>query len=244
MGLGGLARDGGVLMGPNTNAVLLRHYGREFEARRTQVCKQSIPEYEVQALPDIVRPEGRLVFTVMRHWTETHIVRFEYRVVLRGPNGSELGRCQFSYYRRKRGQYLSKDQIIGQMDAFAEEPYLYAVLLSETDFDFESCFNDFGILAADLLHVAPAMRGGSLWKHLYFSLMALVQVHQRKKLPYFVFKAFPLTHSKYYRPTTEQAMLRDARALRLFYQVQLGALMLDPDECSEFMVAPVPHRPG
>lgn len=228
-------------MGPRANATLLQHYMAEFTTRRTELCKHSIPEHEVQALPELVLPEGRLVFTVMRHLCDEDILQFEYRVVLRGARGAELGRCQFSYFRRKRGVYLSEAEILWQMDALDAEPGFYAFLLSSVAEEFEWDFNEFGLMTADLLHIAPALRGGCLWKHLYFSLMALVQVHQRKKLPDFVFKAFPLTHSKYYRATSEKTMQRDARALRMFYQLQLGAEVLDPDEHPDYMVAPVPH---
>lgn len=188
--------------------------------------KGSLRRGQTQSLGVVSTPFGAIELSVYKdEEADLHIEHNRYFGKLLSNDGAVCGRCFFSTFRKMRGRgWLTDEDIFVCMDAMSQEACDWYEILSGTDgADFEYDFNMDGLLTADEIWVAPELRGTQAWKVLYFCTMAAVFVHQRRIYENFVFKAHPLVDPDQFDQIPKAELHNQARQLRRFYAVHLGA---------------------
>lgn len=194
--------------------------------------------------PSLETPYGAIVFEVARGYDyEVELIAVSTVGKLLGSNRSEIGKCKFLTYRRKRNRpWLDAEFIASEMDALSHEAMQIAEALLEADpISLEWSFNKSCLLVADRITITPEHRGSGAWKALYFTTMEQA-LRQAKALPdEFFFKVFPLQFENNVTDENLEAFEKAERQLRLLYAIHLNAAPLDlPKQYDCFMRAPIP----
>ena len=207
--------------------------------------KGSLRRGQTKSLGVVSTPPGVVELSVYKdEEADLHIEHNRYFGKLLGNDGAVCGRCFFSTYRPVRGRgWLTAEAIFVCMDAMSQEACdWYEILSGDDSADLEQDFNSGGLLIADEIWIAPELRGTQAWKVLYFCTMSAVFVHQRQMYEDFVFKAHPLVKPDQFAQIPRAELQHQARQLRRFYAVHLGARALRCEgEPTEYMRAPVPN---